>query len=272
MANARWWIGTIPYTPEYSISDRLSDTRIRYAIGQREVGESGYEHWQLCVNFSKPQRLAAIKKIFGDGCHWERTRSDAAVAYCVKSDTAVPDTQFEFGKKPVDRSSDKDWDKIVQDARAGRLDDIPSDILVRCYNQLRRIGADNLQPVAIERECWCFWGATGTGKSRRAWTEAGLDAYPKDPRTKFWDGYMGQESVVVDEFRGGIDISHLLRWLDRYPVLVEVKGSAVVLKAKTMWFTSNLDPRLWYPELDPETVRALLRRLKVVHFPEIKSE
>lgn len=112
-----------------------------------------------------------------------------------------------------------------------------------------------------------FWGATGTGKSRRAWDEAGLSAYPKDPRTKFWDGYRGQENVVIDEFRGAIDISHMLRWLDRYPVIVEVKGSATVLSAKKIWITSNISPDDWYPDLDAETKAALRRRFQqVIHF------
>jgi len=116
------------------------------------------------------------------------------------------------------------------------------------------------------RTCWVYWGRTGTGKSRRAWDEAGLDAYAKDPRTKFWCGYFGQEHVVLDEFRGGIDVSHLLRWLDRYPVSVEIKGSSVPLAATTFWITSNLDPRVWYPELDEETLNAFLRRLNIIHF------
>lgn len=93
-----------------------------------------------------------------------------------------------------------------------------------------------------------------------------MDAYPKDPRSKFWDGYRGHQHVVIDEFRGGIDISHILRWLDRYPVIVEVKGSSTVLKAEGIWITSNLDPRCWYPEADEETVSALLRRLNITHF------
>lgn len=132
--------------------------------------------------------------------------------------------------------------------------------------------SDNLQPLAMERTVNCFWGATGTGKSRRAWDEASMDAYPKDPRTKFWDGYRDQKHVVIDEFRGGIDVGHMLRWLDRYPIVVEIKGSATVLKAQTIWITSNLDPRLWYPELDEETKKALLRRMKITYFPEIKSD
>lgn len=110
-----------------------------------------------------------------------------------------------------------------------------------------------------------FWGATGVGKSRRAWAEATFDAYPKDPRTKFWDGYRGQEHVVIDEFRGGIDVSHLLRWLDRYPVNVEIKGSSTTLCAKKFWITSNLPPEQWYPDLDEATKLALLRRLNVTH-------
>jgi len=93
-----------------------------------------------------------------------------------------------------------------------------------------------------------------------------LDAYPKDPRTKFWDGYNGQQHVVIDEFRGSIDISHMLRWLDRYPVIVEVKGSSTCLVATTIWITSNLDPRDWYMDLDVDTKQALLRRLVITHF------
>lgn len=87
-----------------------------------------------------------------------------------------------------------------------------------------------------------------------------------DPRTKFWDGYQSEANVVMDEFRGGIDISHLLRWLDRYPVRVEIKGSSRPLLATTIWITSNLDPRRWYPEIDQETLDALLRRLNIIHF------
>lgn len=268
---ARWWIGTIPYTEQYDIDCRLSDPSIKYCVGQREKGSTGYEHYQLCVNFSRPVRLSGVKKVFGKESHWEPTRSDAAVAYCQKSDTAIPGTQFEHGRKPMLRNSSTDWEAIKNFAKSGDLESVPPDVYVRCYQQLRRIESDNLQPVAIERKIWCFWGATGSGKSRRAWSEAGLQAYPKDPRSKFWDGYRGQEHVVIDEFRGGIDISHVLRWLDRYPVIVEVKGSSTVLKATTIWITSNLNPRLWYPELDEETVKAMLRRMQIVEFVEIKS-
>jgi hypothetical protein len=270
---ARIWLGTVPAGD--SGIDWLADAYKRgdfvYSRGQRERGaNTGYDHWQLVVYFGKPCRLSAVKKTFPNG-HWEPTKSAAADDYVWKDDTAVADSRFEFGKKPFNRSRATDWDQVVADAKTGQLDNVPSDILVRCYGNLRRIAADHLSPVGFERVCVVYWGATGTGKSRKAWDEAGMDAYPKDPRTKFWDGYRNHRNVVIDEFRGGIDIGHLLRWLDRYPVVVEVKGSAVVLKAEKIWITSNLDPRLWYPDLDEETKSALLRRLTITHFPKIKS-
>jgi len=93
-----------------------------------------------------------------------------------------------------------------------------------------------------------------------------MDAYPKAPSTKWWDGYRGHKNVVIDEFRGEVGIGHLLRWFDRYPVLVEVKGGSVVLKATHFWITSNLSPDAWYPNLDEETKSALKRRLNITHF------
>lgn len=116
------------------------------------------------------------------------------------------------------------------------------------------------------RRCFVYWGSTGTGKSRAAWGEAGMGAFPKDPRTKWWCGYRDHPRVIIDEFRGSIDVSHMLRWLDRYPVIVENKGGSVVLSATDVWITTNLHPKDWYPDLDLETLNALLRRLIIKHF------
>lgn len=168
--------------------------------------------------------------------------------------------------RPIRRNAAIDWESVWEFAKLGQISSIPASIRVQSYRTLRAIGADFARPTQVERTCHVFWGATGTGKSRAAWEAAGMDAYPKDPRTKFWCGYSGQEHVVIDEFRGGIDISHVLRWLDRYPVLVEIKGGSQVLSARTLWITSNLSPRQWYPELDEPSVLALLRRLKVVEY------
>lgn len=187
--------------------------------------------------------------------------------YCWKDDSAVDGTRFELGQRLVRRNNKRDWESVWTSAVSGDLVAIDASLRVQHYRGLKQIAADHLAPVAVERSVFVFWGDTGTGKSRRAWAEAGLDAYPKDPRTKFWCGYGQQQHVVIDEFRGGIDISHLLRWFDRYPVTVETKGSATVLRASRVWITSNISPEQWFPGLDVKTHEALLRRLTVTHFP-----
>lgn len=261
---ARYWLLTIPhahYLPWLPNS-------VAYVKGQLERGHgTDYLHWQVLVIFKKKLRLRGVKEVFGTECHAEPSRSEAASEYVWKEDTRITNTQFELGAVPLQRGNSKDWDAIRDQAKRGELGAIPGDVYVRYYGNLKRIATDNCQPVAIERTVSVYWGPTGVGKSRRAWDEAGLDAYPKDPRSKFWDGYRDHENVVIDEFRGDIDISHLLRWFDRYPVIVEVKGSSVVFKARRIWITSNLPPDQWYPTLDDATKQALMRRLNVTHFP-----
>lgn len=254
-----YWIATIPYsdwTP--TLPEGVS-----WIKGQHERGESGYEHWQVVMAFQKKQSLVAAKRKLGvRTAFMELCRSAAADEYVWKEESRVGE-QFEMGSKPFQRNSAKDWDAIRDAATSGQFQNIPADVLIRYYGNLCRIRSDHLQPVAGERSCNVYWGSTGVGKSRRAWEEATNDAYAKDPRTKFWCGYMDQQNVVIDEFRGGIDIAHLLRWLDRYPVRVEIKGASRPLAAKKFWITSNLHPSAWYPELDRETYDALERRLTI---------
>lgn len=261
---AKYWILTIPhadYTP-------YKPPGVQHIRGQLEQGEGGYLHWQICLELDRKQRRSSVKDLFGDRCHAEPSRSTAVLDYVWKEDTRVDGTQFELGERTLHRNRREDWDQIREQARSGELDSISSQIYVVHYNNLKRIAVDNSRPIAQEREVFVFWGPTGVGKSRRCWELAGLDAYPKDPNTKFWDGYRDHANVVIDEFRGRIDISHLLRWFDRYPVLVEVKGSAAVFKATKIFITSNLDPRQWYPELDDSTRDALFRRLTIQYCPD----
>lgn len=255
------WLGTIPH---YGFTPWLPP-QCSFIKGQLERGEGGFLHWQVLVWFRCKQSLRSTRDCFGP-YHFELSRSSAAESYVFKDDTAVANTRFELGSKPMRRDSATDWGTVLANAKSGRFDDIPADITVRYYSSLRAIRSDHSEPVGIVRTAVVYWGRTGTGKSRRAWDEAGVDAYSKDPRTKFWDGYRVQENVVFDEFRGSIDVSHVLRWLDRYPVRVEIKGSSVPLFARRFWFTSNIHPAQWWPGLDAATLDAFYRRVEIVFF------
>lgn len=260
-AQARYWMLTIPAADWEPMDEEDLPESVAYIKGQKEIGEGGYEHWQLLVVFSKKVRLSSCKACFTETSHCEPSRSIAADAYVWKDDSAVVGTRFSLGAKPSRANVAADWDDIWEQAANGDILSVPARFRIQHYRTLRTIRADYAKPIALQRTCFVFWGPTGTGKSRRAWEEAGMDAFPKGSRSKFWDGYRDQRNVVIDEFRGGIDYTYLLRWIDRYPALVDIKGSSVVLRAERIWLTSNVHPSEWYPLLDRATYLALERRL-----------
>lgn len=265
---SRYYMLTIPQADFEKPS--ILPTGILWMKGQLERGEGGFEHWQICLCTERKCRASAVKRKFGQSCHVEVTRSAAANEYVWKDDTAVdPDTnRFELGTCPVNRNEKRDWESVWDSAKRGKIEEIPADIRVRSYKTIRQIEKDYMAPIAMERKVKVFWGGSGLGKSRRAWYEAGVSAYPKGPTSIYWDGYQNHENVVIDEFRGEINISHVLRWFDRYPVCVECKFGASVLNARNVWITSNIHPRQWYPQLDEATTLALLRRLEIIEFTE----
>lgn len=260
-----FWLLTIPkqdWAPPETLPDWCS-----WIKGQEEKGNhTGYYHWQVIVAFKSKRSLRQVKSLFGRTAHCELSRSDAADGYVWKEDTRVEGTQFELGAKPIRRNSKVDWELVWTAAKSGKMEPIPAHIRVQSFRTLQSIAAAYAPVLGMERTTFVFWGRTGTGKSRRAWEEAGEGAYSKDPRSKFWDGYDDQQHVVIDEFRGGIDVSHLLRWTDRYPVRVEVKGSSKPLVCTKLWITSNVPPQKWYPDLDEETLSAVMRRLIIEEF------
>lgn len=180
----------------------------------------------------------------------------------------MPGSRFELGSLPICRSRQADWDRVYADAQSGNFDNIPKDILIRNYTSLKRIRVDSSNPPFRDNiTVKVFWGESGVGKTRRAWDEAGdiNNVYIKNPNTKWWDGYRGQTTVIIDEFVGRIDISYILTWCDRYPCNVEVKGFSTPLLATSFYFTSNVDPRDWYTDINPAQKAGLLRRLSIEH-------
>lgn len=257
----KYWILTIP-EDSWSPPEEWGEN-YQYVCGQLEIAPTtGYKHWQILCCLRKKSTLGAVRELFGGSAHCEPAKSQAAREYCLKDESSVAGTRFEFGEFPFRRNSSEDWKKTLDLAKQGNLEKIEPDVLIRYYTTLRRISIDYGSPVERgSQEVHLYWGPTGSGKSKTVFDLVkGKEYYLKAPTTKWWDGYRGQEIIIVDEFRGLVEVSHILKWLDRYPCAVEVKGCQVFLNTKIWYFTSNLEIADWYKDLDIETKLALRRR------------
>lgn len=263
---SRYWIATISaqnnvYVPQ--LVDGITALR-----GQLELGSNGLLHWQVAIYTCTRLTFAQLKRLLPNGVHLEAARDGRAVFdYVHKDDTCVdPEYRFDFGRLPIQRATSADWDLVRDNARAGNLDAIPADILVRYYGNIKRLRVDAMQlPWRHDIECYLYWGEPGTGKTRRAFEEAGQSVYVKTATTKWWDGYKNETNIIIDDFSGLIRAEYIKTWLDRYPCSVEVKGGALPLNARKIWVTSNHPIDKWYDnEVDQKAIRR--RFTNVVHF------
>jgi len=108
-----------------------------------------------------------------------------------------------------------------------------------------------------------YYGSTGTGKSRAACDEtSNVNAYWKSGGSKWWDGYDGQEAVIIDDYRCDLCTFHnLLRLFDRYPLQVEGKGTSMQFRSKLIIVTAPYRPEIMWRSRVQEDIGQLLRRI-----------
>lgn len=237
-----YWMGTIPYDNDMDMDllFQLNVDCIKWMRGQQEIGEGGFHHWQVLLNVAPKKSLRQMKDIH-PRAHWELSRSTAAEAYVWKEISRVPETQFEYGVKPFKRNSKVDWDNVWALCIKNDLDFIDPGIKIRHWNALTSIRNAHVLPIRRpDVQVDYYWGRTGTGKSFSADTKY-PDAYWKISSNKWWDGYSGEDTVIIDELSTEcISIPKLLTWFDRYKCSVEVKGGTIGLRATKFIITSNL--------------------------------
>jgi Putative viral replication protein/RNA helicase len=259
---SRWCFTLNNYTDAEVAS--LKDAECRYLVFGYEVGESGTPHLQGFICFNRTKRLTGCRAVLARA-HWEPARgsNEQAAEYCKKEGAF-----HEKGAIPI-RGKNSQLTMATQELVSGNsIKDIAFAypvMYVRNFRGLREFANIVQSPYEHEsvRGIWVV-GRPGTGKSRYART---FDSVYLKPQNKWWDGYNGEETVILDDFdKGGVGLGHLLKiWTDRYACTGETKGGTTHLRHKRFIITSNYRIEDIFGD-EREIVRAIIRRFQVLDF------
>lgn len=271
---SKYWCATINNYTALDIPDKWPD--VHYCIWQAEEGEGeNTPHLQIYVVFKTRKRFSTVKKLHPQA-HWEYRKGSHQQAkdYCQKTDTRIAgpwtkgDDSDIISQNPGQRNDlievQRALDGGISEAELVEKYFAQSAKYLRFFREYKRIRARqrNWKTHVI-----VIWGPTGTGKSKYC-----LDNYPDaywKPQSDWWDGYEGQDTIIIDEFYGWLPYSSLLRILDRYPLVCGTKFGHTAMLAKTIVITSNKHPIEWYAfgKSDKYDWPAFNRRLdQVLHF------
>lgn len=269
-AKCRAWCFTINNYTDEDLS-RLANLECTYIVyGAENAPEDGTPHLQGFVYFRNPRTLAGVKRDM-PRAHLERKSEHSTFGQC--RDYCIKDGEFiERGTLPADPAAKGEkeaerWRRVREAALESRFGEIDDDIYIRYQGSLKRIANEDAEPPsdlppAAKYGVW-IWGPPRTGKSHRARHEYG-DVYLKD-LNKWWDGYRGQESVLIDEMapeHSSFMVPFLKKWVDRWKFSAEFKGGRRIIRPQRIIVTSNYSIEECFAGRDAD---ALAARFDVIY-------
>ena len=222
------------------------------------------KHIQGYIYFKNAKTMSAVKKVFRcDSIHLEEAGGTAldSKKYCSKEGDWT-----EVGVRP-EQGKRNDLKDIKDMVKSGK---VMKDIIEVASNYQSLKTAELLLKYIEKPRDWktrVVWiqGKSGTGKTRQAFETLtqlyGKYPYIKERDTDKWfDGYDGDEGVLLDEIDSESNYATLKKLCDRYPCRVETKGGMRQFVAKTIYITSLYGPSVVFRE-KPEGGKEIIRRI-----------
>lgn len=264
---------------DFDYKSYFETVKPQYIIYGLEVcPDTKKEHHQGFVYFPNQRgSVKAVAKELGQ-CHVEMCKGnvDDNVAYCSKDGNVT-----EYGDRP-EQGKRVDLCKMKDDLMAGltTVDDILMDN-PHAYHQYGRT-LNKIEDIALRKrfrtemtQCDWFYGPTGTGKSHQAFKDFNPETHYVHPLqdSGWWDGYTGQQTVIINEFRGQIQFSELLDLIDKWPKTVPRRNrEPVPFLAHKIIITSALHPQACYRHVcKGDSYTQLQRRINIVHLTDTQQ-
>lgn len=241
---------------------------------QDKCPTTGRSHWQCFGYFKDPKTLKGVLKLlfkagYG-GTHVEISKGtlEHNETYCSlgkgkepRDTSGVDGTQFREGNRPH-QGSRTDLKAACAYASAGDFKSIEPTVYMKFHKGLQALYLRDNKPYEGPRTIIWYYGPTETGKSRRARAEY-PDAYWQSSDSGWFDHYLGQRVIVVDDIEHGVlSTREFLRMTDRYPYHLKAKGTMLPLLADTIVFTSHFHPCVVFPMCRSEEVLRRITKLE----------
>lgn len=237
--------------------------KVKYIVVGKEVGESGTPHLQGYIYYDTLKSFKQVQHDVPEGSHIEVAKGDAQqnFEYCSKEgdffeEGERPLTQAEKGVKGKQAIEER-WEL----AKAGKFEQLPPEQIKTyeyIYSKYKELPQDRSELDNI----WIF-GPSGCGKSR--YVREHYAVHYSKGMNKWWDGYNGEDVVVLDDFDPGHGkfLGYFLKiWADHYAFNAEVKGGMLRIRPKKIIVTSQYPIGACFDEA--ETIEAVTRRFAVV--------
>ncbi len=247
---------------------------VRFLTWQMEKGEeTGHFHLQGYLELERSQYVTYLhSNVSSTACFKVANASgEKNAAYCHKEETRVDGPWF-LGEMGKDKQGGfKAFvNAIVEGARLRTLIYTHPSMIAR-YKTFYWTIREQMMPKRAEGESVqviLALGKTGTGKSRwgyERWRShsGGYWKMPVNNGTVWFDGYDDHAVAQWDESSGkfsSMKLTALLEYLDRYPILVPVKGGHTWWMPKIIYLTTNIHPAKWYEYVGRDDQRDALKR------------
>lgn len=271
MSRHRNWMITIFNEEEFNNGLSVIKHTVDYVCGQWELcPTTKKKHFQGYIEINKPMTMYAIKKLIKTPTAHLEPRlgtQEQAISYCTKDDTSTGE-RVEWGeKKQQGKRTDLEIAIDLAEQNIPICEIIHENPkYLRYMKYLKEYQQDWIALHPMPREpptVEVLIGETGSGKTRYVEEKEEIlyKVQETSSNTMFFDGYQGQEAVLIDDFKGNIRFNFLLQLLDRYNLRVNTKGGTTNWCPKRIYITSNYEPHEWYPNLKVWEIAPLLRRI-----------
>lgn len=245
----------------------LDSLEVNRMVVTEEVGDAGTKHLQGRMTFKRAYRLSGLKKL-NSRAHWEITICKEDFNYPLKVDSIVV-----INKNNSNQGHRTDLDNIKEDIKNGKsVEDIIMEkpVIYHQYGRTLEKIEDICNRSKIRKDMtegiWIY-GKTGVGKSHLAFADYDPEkCYLWVNDNGWWDGYKGQDTVIMNDYRGEIPYNSLLQLIDKWPMKVRRRNrEPMPFVSKKIIITSSLKPEEIYKHRsDEDSIEQLLRRLKIV--------